>query len=686
VARWARRLLLFGIALALAAVVALVVAARFIDLDRLAGFVSQQVREATGREFAVAGGLKVKFFPAIVVVAHQVRLGNASWGSRPDMLRVRRVEGSIALLPLLRGDIQVGGLVLVEPDLLLETDGKEAGNWLFEKPGSPSASRAPGSGSGSSPAVGLSSITLEKGVVTYRNGRTGEEVGLSLDRFTMKRPALSAMNTVDLAGSFRGQPFTLSGQVASLEAFLARRTPLPTKLALATEGATAKVEGTIDTDSSGPVPDLTVKVHVEETSGLAKLAGRPVPIPVPLDLAGKLTASERTYRLERFEITSGQSKASGNLAVGLDTPRPELTAVIDSPIIDLSGLDGRERDHEKAGPVRGRRLFSDAPIPFGMLREVDGRLELGVARLILPNKFQLESVLLHLALRNGRLDVDPLKLAVGGGTVAGRAAMNAAPSRAPALSARLEGNGISLERLAASAGYGHAVTGGRADLSVRISGSGNSMRHLMSGLNGEVRLVSGPARLSGAALDLGDDALTQLLDTVNPFRKRDRHTDLNCAVVRLPVKSGLVTIERTVAFETTKLNAVVAGTINLKTEALDLAIRPTIKEGLGMAGVPGLAELVRLTGTLADPKIKIDTLASARAAVSVGGAIATSGLSLLGEALYKKAFSDPHPCQTAFEGAAGEDGAPARRASEQQPATTRKEGGVEGFLKGLRGK
>ena len=682
-ARWARRLLLFGIALALAVVVALVVAARFIDLDRLAGFVSQQVREATGREFTVAGGLKVKFFPAIVVVAHQVRLGNASWGSRPDMLRVRRVEGSIALLPLFRGDIQIGGLVLVEPDLLLETDGKEAGNWLFEKPGSPSASRAPGSGSGSSPAVGLSSITLEKGVITYRNGRTREEVGLSLDRFTMKRPALSAMNTVDLAGSFRGQPFTLSGQIASLEAFLARRTPLPTKLALATEGATAKLEGMIDTDSSGPVPDLTVKVHVEETSGLVKLAGRPVPIPVPLDLAGKLTAREKRYRLEGFEITSGQSKASGNLAVHLDTPRPELTAVVDSPIIDLSGLDGTEREGGHEMPVRGRRLFSDAPIAFGMLRGVDGRLQLGVTRLILPNKFQLESVVLHLALRNGRLDVDPLKLAVGGGTVAGKAAVAAAPNRAPVLSARLVGSGISIERLAANAGYGHTVSGGRADLNVDISGSGSSVQRLMSGLNGEVCVVSGPARLSGAALDLGDDVLTRFLDTVNPFRKRDRYTDLTCAVVRLPVRNGLVTIERTVAYETTKLSTVVAGTINLKTESLDLAIRPTIKAGLGMAGVPGVAELVRVTGTLAEPKIAIDTLASARVALSVGGAIATSGLSLLGEALFMKATSDLHPCQTALRGAGGD---PARSGPGQPPATTRKQGGIGGLFQDLRRK
>ena len=685
-AKWGTRLLFIGIALALAAVVALVAMARFIDLDRFAGFLSQEVREATGREFAVAGGLRVKLFPAIAVVANEVRLGNASWGSRPEMLRVRRVEGSIALLPLFRGDIQVRRLVVVEPDLLLETDGKGRGNWLFKKPGSPAASGPSESKSVSSLAVGLSNIALEKGVVIYRNGRTREEVGLSLDRFTMKPRGLSAMNTVDLVGSFRGQRFALSGQIGSLEAVVARRAVFSVKLALETEGATATVAGMIDTESGGPVPDLMLKVQVDETSGLAQLVGRPVTLPVPLNLVGKLTAREKTYRLEGFEITSGQSKASGNLAVRLDTSRPELTAVIDSPIIDLSGLEVTEREGGHDMPVRGRRLFSDAPIPFGMLRELDGRVQLGIGRLLLPGKFQLESVLLRLDVRNGRLEVDPLTFVVGEGRLAGKAEVDAAPGRTPLLSARLEGSDISLERLAAGAGYGHTVSGGRADLSVRISGSGDSVRRLMAGLNGEVRLISGPVRLSAAGLDLGGDVLTELLDRVNPFRKGDRYTDLTCAVVRFPVRNGLVTIERTVAGETAKVNAVVAGTINLKTEALDLAIRPTIKQGLGTVGVPGLAELVRVMGTLAEPKIEIDTVASARAALSVGGAIATSGLSLLGEGLYKKAFTDPHPCQTALKGAAAQEEAPTRRASEQQQTRPGKEGAIGGFLKGLVGK
>jgi hypothetical protein len=59
---------------------------------------------------------------------------------------------------------------------------------------------------------------------------------------------------------------------------------------------------------------------------------------------------------------------------------------------------------------------------------------------------------------------------------------------------------------------------------------------------------------------------------------------------------------------------------------------------------------VRVTGTLSNPSVGIDTLGSARAALSVGGAIMTGGLSLLGEMALKKGTADPHPCQTAAAG------------------------------------
>jgi hypothetical protein len=202
------------------------------------------------------------------------------------------------------------------------------------------------------------------------------------------------------------------------------------------------------------------------------------------------------------------------------------------------------------------------------------------------------------------------------------------------------------------------------------------MARFVGGGNGEVRVVMGQARASGAALDAGGGAISSILDKANPFRRTDPYTDLRCAVVRLPVRDGIATAQRTIAYETAKVNMVMAGTINLRTEGLDLAVRPTVKEGIGI-GAGALSELVRVTGTLSDPSVGIDTAASARAALSVGGAILTAGLSLLGEAAYAKVTADQHPCQTALAG-----GTPAK-APAPAPEPKKEDGGLLGSVRRL---
>jgi hypothetical protein len=146
-------------------------------------------------------------------------------------------------------------------------------------------------------------------------------------------------------------------------------------------------------------------------------------------------------------------------------------------------------------------------------------------------------------------------------------------------------------------------------------------------------------------------------------------------VVRLPVREGIATSHRTIAYETSKVNMVMAGTIDFRSEGLDLAVRPSVKEGIGI-GASALAELVRVTGTLAEPSVGIDSLGSARAALSVGGAILTGGLSLLGEAAISKATTDPHPCQTALASGAASKAGP-------QPQQKKEDEGLLGSVRRL---
>ena len=366
---------------------------------------------------------------------------------------------------------------------------------------------------------------------------------------------------------------------------------------------------------------------------------------MPATLTAKFASRKGEQVADPLKLTLGKSTLEGRASLATDGARPFLRAKLSSPEIDLAQSPAAKGERRNGG-----RVFSDAPFPLEALRKFDADADLAVGRLVLPDKVPLETLKVRAVLKGGRLEVQPFTATVGGGPVSGRLVLDASRPKAPTLAVTLDGKGISMERIAAATGHAGTVTGGATDVAINLDGPGESLARFVGGGNGEVRIVVGAARASGAALDAGGGAITSILDKANPFRRTDPYTDIRCAVVRLPVRDGIATAQRTIAYETSKVNMVMAGTINLRTEALDLAVRPNVKEGIGI-GAGALAELVRVTGTLSDPSVGIDTLGSARAALSVGGAILTGGLSLLGEAALAKATADPHPCQTALAGA-----------------------------------
>jgi uncharacterized protein involved in outer membrane biogenesis len=100
--------------------------------ERLAALLSTRVSQATGRDFGIQGNLSFRLLPRIAVVAENLVLGNAAWGSRKDMLRVKRAALDLELWPLLQGRVDIGSVSLDGVDLLLETDRAGKGNWVMQ--------------------------------------------------------------------------------------------------------------------------------------------------------------------------------------------------------------------------------------------------------------------------------------------------------------------------------------------------------------------------------------------------------------------------------------------------------------------------------------------------------------------------------------------------------------------------
>ena len=101
------------------------------DYNKLKPLVARMVEDATGRKLILDGeiNLEIGLLPSLVVT--DVTFANAAWGSRPQMVKIEKIEVQVRLLPLLFKDVQLKRIGLAGVDVLLETDPNGQGNWEF---------------------------------------------------------------------------------------------------------------------------------------------------------------------------------------------------------------------------------------------------------------------------------------------------------------------------------------------------------------------------------------------------------------------------------------------------------------------------------------------------------------------------------------------------------------------------
>jgi uncharacterized protein involved in outer membrane biogenesis len=90
-----------------ALLVAVVLYLAFGNLSQHKGRIEALVTDLLGRPFAIEGAFELKVLPSISVVAERVRLGNADWGSQPQMVESGRVSVQVGLWSLVSGPVDV---------------------------------------------------------------------------------------------------------------------------------------------------------------------------------------------------------------------------------------------------------------------------------------------------------------------------------------------------------------------------------------------------------------------------------------------------------------------------------------------------------------------------------------------------------------------------------------------------
>ncbi len=630
-----------------------------LDFNAYRGTVAAEVEKAIGRKLTIAGDLElgISFSPSLV--AEGVALANAPWGSRPQMVTARRLAAEVELWPLLSGDVRLTSLELDGVDVLLEVDGRDRANWTFEKPG---AAREPAASGGKPGVVPLvKEVVLTNSKLTYRDTK-GTAVETIIEELRLATDSLNDPILINGRGRVGGAPMAFEGKVGPLDTLMAGNGSYPLAIKAAAFGGEVSADGAVTLANAGL--DVAVAVRIKDVAAtlrdaatsLPALAGVSAPA-APFALTGRLLPSGRGQALEAIKATLGGSDLAGRVAFETAADgRPQVVAELASRKIDLADLKSAmpaspapaASQPGASGAAAAGRLFPADPLPLDGLRAIDAKASLKADEIVLPGGAELTGTAFDLRLDKGRLRVEPVQITVSGGTLKGAVSLDAS-GKVPALDFGLAGQGVETAALLEKLGVSGFLQGGRTDLDVHLKGDGASVRDLMAGLDGEVTVRMGDGRVRRQALELaGADVAMQLLDALNPLAQRSEFTPLSCAVARFQVKDGIAGAQNGIAIETDSVNVVGSGAVDLRAERLDFTVKPEAKEGLGINVGSSLASLVRVQGPLANPTIGVDSEGAARTAASVGAALATGGLSVLGQALLDRRTRDPHPCQTAL--------------------------------------
>ena len=651
-------------------VVAYIIAASY-DYNKLKPLLTDTTREYTGRELTLGGDvdLKIGFPPTLEV--NDVAFQNATWGSQPQMARVKKLQVKVSILPLIRGNITVNNLILVEPVFLLETNKSGQSNLDFDvakKAESPKTEEK--TGSDSQMQLELEKVEIKDAKLIYKDHRTGQTETVELANLDLKAPLFGDGADINIKGSYNKTPFEVNGNIGLISKALRSNEKWSLTLEAQAVKTKASVEGSIQDLINARGIDLKLNVDGQDLAEFEKFTGEPLPVKGPFRLSGHVVSpSEKEVKVSDLLIVLGESQIQGSVNVTRAAKRPLIEAKLTSNKLDLRPLlaeekssGGTKKQTDGAGSKK-EKVFPAQPFDLNALQKIDAKLSLRADHVI--GMFSvLDNYNTEINLKNGHLIIKPVTGNIGGGKFSAMLDLVTRKNHA-SLKTKISAQKVNLGEMLKKRGISDDIEG-VLGLDIDLSGQGNSVAALMAGLNGHFFASMGKGKMPVKYLDLvGADLSSSLLKIVNPFEEKINQAQINCAVCDLNIKDGIVNGDAIIIDDPNK-TLLSQGTLNLKTEELDFGIQTKPKGGIGTkeTGKIGLSlsaitKPFELGGTLANPSLGI----------SPGRTVSILGRALIGPGglaslVVSTSIGDQNACVVALQ-----------KAKEQPPDGQKKSGG-----------
>lgn len=635
------------VSVSILAVLALVIFIASFDWNRARPWIAKESERYTGRTLAITGKLDVDLGWHPHLRAERVSFENADWGTDPHMFAAKVIDVKMNLGALLDRTLEFTRIQLEDGHLIAETNEDGVSNFALNPKNAtdeqPGAAKPAEKARKSSFKLNPELVSVKRFTVESRPyGETAKK--LEIANLDLKTGLDARRVTLDGNAQFAGLPITVRGQVDEVDQLALSEGTRPFKLAVKVADLLANASGKIGTakNKAGELA-MNLSGHADAKSGdLKKIAaalGLKLTGPVPkIDVATDFTLDGALFSLTSLDAQIGASDVRGKVALDTRSKVPHIDTDLDSNTLRWDDFKGfmpekaaaelpKERAEKVEKTGEAKQLFSPKPIPFNWMNKLALKADIDVKNLVAPQVLSVvHAVAVNVDLRGGKLNVDPLKVGLAGGTLEAKQKLDATKADDPKLEVSTTLNHVDLGKMTEALLQGTAVEGkkigrlspdqlltGKLAGRIDLNSHGVSVDQLMEHLNGRIGLAVEDGAISSLLVEaLGFD----LTESAAVLLARQQTTPLQCMVVDLKVNNGLVE-PNAFLIGTKDSNIFVKGKVDLGSESLAASIRTVPTDfSIGALNTP-----IEIKGSLAKPRLDVqrgELLARAAAAALLG--------------------------------------------------------------------
>lgn len=543
--------------------------------------------EALGRKVTI-GALQVGWGDPLTIEIRDLKVANAPWGTRPEMVTLEHLYAQIDVRPLLKGVIRYRRLDVTRPDILLERDQKGTGNWKFAGGGGGSAGGFAIMPKDRTQFPTLLDFTLHDATITYRT-TSGKPLVTALKQATIQSAGDDQPVTVTMDGAYNNLPAKIEATTDSFDVMRNASVPFGEDVTVTSKDSTIAFKGHLMNPLDFDQVEAALTI---DTKNLGKLleafdAGLPAAFPAKFD--GKLT-----HQGEHWQIDDITGAMAGNPVTGTfvldEGPRGGTDKMAIKARYDTLNLDTMIAKDKETKNTDWKSIALE--LPGKTAPEIKADL---AAKRLKYGKTTLSGFALVGSGGPGALDIDSIQFAMAGATFEANATAKS-DGKATRLKVNAGLPGGNLNELLKTLGAATDQISGQVSARIALEATGSKLGEALAHSNGYAVFAMIDGQVSR---DVVEKASTDLRTV---FRKGEGMSKVKCLLGVAAVKNGVAQVSPLV-LRTPEATLTGGGTIDLLKNTVDLTIRSDPKStGFFALDIP-----IRIAGALASPSAGPDS-------------------------------------------------------------------------------